>query len=59
MSSQNHFTLSFSLNSPEAGTLVAQQLPPLMPQMFKVEDHIGTYCFLPSITAIKFISKLA
>jgi hypothetical protein len=42
MNSQNHFTLSFPLKSPAAAQLVAQQLPPLMPQLFKAEDTIGT-----------------
>jgi len=42
MNSQNHFTLSFPLKSPSAAQAVAQQLPPLMPELFKAEDDIGT-----------------
>jgi len=41
MNSQNHFTLSFPLKSPDAAQAVAQQLPPLMPELFKAEDAIG------------------
>ncbi len=41
MNSQNHFTLSFPLKSPDAAQAVAQQLPPLMPELFKAEDEIG------------------
>jgi len=40
--SQNHFTLSFSLKSPADAKAVADQLPPLMPELFKIEDGIGT-----------------
>src|SRR6476469_507886 len=42
MNSQNHFTLSFPLKSPAAAQAVAQQLPPLMPELFKAEDDVGT-----------------
>src|ERR1700690_3121895 len=40
--SQNHFTLSFPLKSPADAKALAEQLPPLMPEMFKAEDTIGT-----------------
>jgi hypothetical protein len=40
--SQNHFTLSFHLKSPADAKAVAEQLPPLMPGLFKAEDSIGT-----------------
>jgi hypothetical protein len=40
--SQNHFTLSFSLKAPHAAKAIAEQLPPLMPDLFKAEDSIGT-----------------
>jgi hypothetical protein len=40
--SQNHFTLSFPLKSPADAEAIAQELPPLMPGLFAVEDNIGT-----------------
>jgi hypothetical protein len=40
--SQNHFTLSFSLKSPADAKVLAEQLPPLMPQLFQAVDTIGT-----------------
>jgi hypothetical protein len=40
--SQNHFTLSFPLKSPADAKAVAEQLPPLMPQLFQAADAIGT-----------------
>src|SRR5277367_4497821 len=40
--SQSHFTLSFPLKSPADAKAIAQELPPLMPGFFKVEDTIGT-----------------
>src|SRR5438552_18955094 len=40
--SQNHFTLRFPLKSPADAKLVAEQLPPLMPELFRAEDAIGT-----------------
>jgi hypothetical protein len=40
--SQNHFTLGFPLNSPTDAKAVAEELPPLMPGLFKAEDAIGT-----------------
>jgi hypothetical protein len=39
--SQNHFTLSFPLKSPEDAKAIAEQLLPLMPEFFKAEDSIG------------------
>src|SRR5437773_2883328 len=39
---QNHFTLSFPLKSPSDAKLLADQLPPLMPELFRAEDAIGT-----------------
>ena len=40
--SQNHFTLSFPLKSPSDAKLLADQLPPLMPELFRANDTIGT-----------------
>src|SRR5277367_5315516 len=40
--SHNHFTLGFPLKSPADAKVVAEQLPPLMPGLFKAEDAIGT-----------------
>jgi hypothetical protein len=40
--SQNHFTLSFPLKAPADAKSIAEQLPPLMPTMFKAEDSLGT-----------------
>ena len=40
--SQNHFTLSFPLKSPADAKLMAEQLPPLMPELFRANDTIGT-----------------
>ena len=40
--SQNHFTLSFPLKSPEDAKALAEQLPPLMPRIFQAQDAIGT-----------------
>jgi hypothetical protein len=40
--SQNHFTLSFPLKTPADAKALAEQLPPLMPQLFQAEDVIGT-----------------
>jgi hypothetical protein len=39
---QNHFTLSFPLKAPADAKLVAEQLPPLMPELFRANDTIGT-----------------
>jgi len=39
---QSHFTLSFPLKTPEDAKVLAAQLPPLMPALFKAEDAIGT-----------------
>jgi hypothetical protein len=40
--SQNHFTLSFPLKTPADAKAVADQLPPLMPGLFRAADVIGT-----------------
>ncbi len=40
--SQNHFTLAFPLKSPADAKALSEQLPPMMPAMFKAEDAIGT-----------------
>src|ERR1035438_731501 len=40
--SQNHFTISFPLKSPADAKAVAGRLPPLMPDLFKAQDSIGT-----------------
>jgi hypothetical protein len=40
--SQNHFTLSFPLKSPVAATLLGEQLPPMMPELFRANDTLGT-----------------
>src|SRR5271167_3006390 len=39
---QNHFTISFSLKSSADSKALADQLPPLMPQLFQALDTIGT-----------------
>ena len=38
---QNHFTISFPLKTPADAKALAEQLPPLMPKMFKAADTIG------------------
>ncbi|MGC1647954.1 MAG: hypothetical protein WA741_19200 [Candidatus Sulfotelmatobacter sp.] len=40
--SQNHFTLAFPLKTPADAKTLAEELPPLMPAMFKAADTIGT-----------------
>jgi hypothetical protein len=40
--SQSHFTLSFPLKSPADANALAQALPPLMSDLFRAEDAIGT-----------------
>ncbi|HEY6303653.1 MAG TPA: hypothetical protein VIX14_11345 [Terriglobales bacterium] len=40
--SQNHFTLHFPLKSPADPKALAEQLPPLMPEIFQAQDAIGT-----------------
>jgi hypothetical protein len=42
MISQSHVTLSFPLKSPADAKALAEQLPPMMPALFQVEDRIGT-----------------
>ena len=44
--SQNHFTLSFPLKSPEDAEALAQQLPPLMRGIFQAQDAVGTISLL-------------
>jgi hypothetical protein len=39
---QNHFTINFPLKTPADAKALAEQLPPLMPQMFQAADTIGT-----------------
>jgi hypothetical protein len=40
--SQSHFTVSFPLTSPTDGKVEAEQLPSLMPRLFRAADAIGT-----------------
>ena len=40
--SQSHFTLSFPLKSPADAKALAEQLPPMMPQLFQAQNTIGT-----------------
>jgi hypothetical protein len=40
--SQSHFTISFPLKSPQDAKAIAEQLPPLMPDLFKAENSVGT-----------------
>ena len=40
--SQSHFTLSFPIKSPADAKVLAELLPPLMPQSFRAQDTIGT-----------------
>jgi hypothetical protein len=40
--SQNHFTLTFPLKTPDDAKALVEQLPPLMPGLFSVLDSIGT-----------------
>jgi hypothetical protein len=40
--SQNHFTLGFPLKSPSEAKLLAEQLPSMMPALFRASDTIGT-----------------
>lgn len=40
--SQNHFTLGFPLKSPADAKLLAEQLPPMMLELFRANDTIGT-----------------
>ena len=36
--SQNHFTLNFPLKAPADAKALAEQLPPMMPQLFEAAD---------------------
>jgi hypothetical protein len=40
--SQSHLTLSFPLKTPADAKVLPQVLPPMMPELFKAEDAIGT-----------------
>jgi hypothetical protein len=40
--SQNHFTVKFPLKTPADSKALAEQLPPLMPGLFKAADAVGT-----------------
>ena len=40
--SQNHFTIAFPLSSPAGAKELSEQLPALMPELFKAADAIGT-----------------
>jgi hypothetical protein len=40
--SQNHFTLGFPLKSPADAKTLAEQLPPLMPGLYRAADAAGT-----------------
>src|SRR5271154_4973619 len=40
--SHNHFTIAFPLKPSAGSKVLAEQLPPLMPGFFKVQDSIGT-----------------
>ncbi len=40
--SQNHFTLGFPLKAPADATALAEELPALMPTIFKAQDSVGT-----------------
>ena len=40
--SQNHFTLGFPLKTPADAKALAEQLPPLMTEIFQAQDAIGT-----------------
>jgi hypothetical protein len=40
--SQNHFTIKFPLKTPADSKALAEQLPPLMPGLFKAADALGT-----------------
>jgi hypothetical protein len=39
---QSHFTLSFPLKTPADAKALAEELPPLMPALFRTADAIGT-----------------
>jgi hypothetical protein len=40
--SQNHFTVSFPVRSPSDAKALTEQLPSLMPELFRANDTIGT-----------------
>ena len=39
---QNHFTIAFPIKSPADAKALAEELPPLTPDLFRAEDAIGT-----------------
>jgi hypothetical protein len=39
---QNHFTLAFPIKSSASAKALVQELPPLMPDLFRAEDAVGT-----------------
>jgi hypothetical protein len=40
---QRHFTLRFPLKSPADAKAIAEELPPLMPGLFKAEDAMARF----------------
>src|SRR5258708_1663767 len=50
--SQNHFTLSFPLKSPVDAKALAEQLPPMMPQLFHAADTIGQHVDNPPASPV-------
>ncbi|HEV7552016.1 MAG TPA: hypothetical protein VGP65_10040, partial [Candidatus Angelobacter sp.] len=46
MTSQSHFTISFTLKSPADARAVAELIPSLMPELFQAADNIGTIHYL-------------
>lgn len=39
---QNHFTIAFPIKSPADAKALAEELPPLTPDLFRAEDAVGT-----------------
>ena len=42
---QNHLVLDFPINGPANAKALADELPPLMPDLAKVQDDLGTVHF--------------
>jgi hypothetical protein len=40
--SQNHFTISFPLKAPADAKALAERIPPMIPELFRANDTIGT-----------------
>lgn len=40
--SHNHLTIQFPMKSPDSPRALAEEMPPLMPQLFQAQDDIGT-----------------